>query len=156
MSMRLESISAGRNWQASAMRNPPPYMVISTARYCMSVTESSRALTSVPLMTSGEEEIRAYLMHRIERKCSHETYRQVWAGLKFLYSVTLRRPIEVEHIPFRRKPPRLPQVISGTEVSALGKYRWFLFRWNPLRDEQGRVARWYAAATDIEDRKQAE
>src|SRR5438067_2792277 len=66
-----------------------------------------------------EEEIRAYLMHRIERKCSHETYRQVWAGLKFLYSVTLRRPIEVEHIPFRRKPPRLPDVISGTEVSAL-------------------------------------
>ncbi|HTF71257.1 MAG TPA: sigma 54-interacting transcriptional regulator, partial [Edaphobacter sp.] len=37
-----------------------------------------------------------------------------------------------------------------------GKYRWFLFRWNPLRDEQGRVTRWYAAATDIEDRKQAE
>jgi formate hydrogenlyase transcriptional activator len=37
-----------------------------------------------------------------------------------------------------------------------GKYRWFLFRWNPLRDEQGRVTRWYAAATDIEERKQAE
>src|SRR5712692_10689277 len=37
-----------------------------------------------------------------------------------------------------------------------GKYRWFLFRWNPLRDQQGRVTRWYAAATDIEDRKQAE
>jgi PAS domain S-box-containing protein len=37
-----------------------------------------------------------------------------------------------------------------------GKYRWFLFRWNPLRDEQGRVTRWYAAATDIEDRKRAE
>jgi site-specific recombinase XerD len=67
----------------------------------------------------GEEEIRAYLMHRIERQCSHETYRQVWAGLKFLYTVTLRRPIEVEHVPFRRKPPRLPNVVSGTEVSAL-------------------------------------
>jgi formate hydrogenlyase transcriptional activator len=37
-----------------------------------------------------------------------------------------------------------------------GKYRWFLFRWSPLRDEQGRVTRWYAAATDIEERKQAE
>jgi formate hydrogenlyase transcriptional activator len=36
------------------------------------------------------------------------------------------------------------------------KYRWFLFRWNPLRDEQGRLMRWYVAATDIEDRKQAE
>jgi transcriptional regulator with GAF, ATPase, and Fis domain len=37
-----------------------------------------------------------------------------------------------------------------------GKYRWFLFRFNPLRDEQGRVLRWYVAGTDIEDRKQAE
>jgi PAS domain S-box-containing protein len=37
-----------------------------------------------------------------------------------------------------------------------GQYRWFLFRHNPLRDEQGRVTRWYAAATDIDDRKQAE
>jgi formate hydrogenlyase transcriptional activator len=37
-----------------------------------------------------------------------------------------------------------------------GRYRWFLFRWSPLRDEQGRVTRWYAAATDIEERKQAE
>jgi formate hydrogenlyase transcriptional activator len=37
-----------------------------------------------------------------------------------------------------------------------GKYRWFLFRYNPLRDEQGRLTRWYVAGTDIEDRKQAE
>jgi PAS domain S-box-containing protein len=37
-----------------------------------------------------------------------------------------------------------------------GQYRWFLFRNNPLRDEQGHITRWYVAATDIEDRKQAE
>ena len=37
-----------------------------------------------------------------------------------------------------------------------GEYRWFLFRFNPILDEQGRLTRWYAAATDIEDRKQAE
>ncbi len=37
-----------------------------------------------------------------------------------------------------------------------GKYRWFLFRLNPVRDEQGRIARLYSAGTDIEDRKQAE
>ncbi|MCU1284972.1 MAG: sigma54 specific transcriptional regulator, Fis family [Acidobacteriales bacterium] len=37
-----------------------------------------------------------------------------------------------------------------------GKYRWFLFRFCPLVDEQGHITRWYAAATDIEDRKQAE
>jgi formate hydrogenlyase transcriptional activator len=37
-----------------------------------------------------------------------------------------------------------------------GQYRWFLIRYNPTLDEQGRPTRWYAAATDIEDRKQAE
>jgi PAS domain S-box-containing protein len=37
-----------------------------------------------------------------------------------------------------------------------GTYRWFLFRYNPLRDEQGRLRRWYTAGTDIEDRKEAE
>src|SRR5262250_1720149 len=37
-----------------------------------------------------------------------------------------------------------------------GKYRWFLIRYNPLLDEQGRIDRWYVAATDIEDRKRAE
>ena len=37
-----------------------------------------------------------------------------------------------------------------------GVYRWFLFRDNPLRDEQGRITRWYLSATDIEDRKRAE
>jgi formate hydrogenlyase transcriptional activator len=37
-----------------------------------------------------------------------------------------------------------------------GTYRWFLGRGNPLKDEQGRITRWYNTATDIEDRKQAE
>jgi PAS domain S-box-containing protein len=37
-----------------------------------------------------------------------------------------------------------------------GQYRWSLFRFKPMLDEQGRLTRWYAAATDIQDRKQAE
>ena len=37
-----------------------------------------------------------------------------------------------------------------------GKYRWFLFRFNPLRDGEGRITRWYVTNTDIEDRKQTE
>jgi PAS domain S-box-containing protein len=37
-----------------------------------------------------------------------------------------------------------------------GSHRWFLARYNPVHDEQGRVARWYVAFTDIEDRKRAE
>jgi PAS domain S-box-containing protein len=45
------------------------------------------------------------------------------------------------------------------EIRALGKdgkYRWFLVRYNPLRDDQGQIIRWYATGTDIEDRKRAE
>lgn len=37
-----------------------------------------------------------------------------------------------------------------------GAYRWFLIRCNPVRDDQGMVIRWYAACTDIEDRKRSE
>jgi len=37
-----------------------------------------------------------------------------------------------------------------------GQYRWFLIRLNPFRDEQGRLVRWYATGTDIDDRKRTE
>ena len=37
-----------------------------------------------------------------------------------------------------------------------GEYRWFISRAVPLRDEQGKIVRWYGTATDIHDRKQAE
>ena len=37
-----------------------------------------------------------------------------------------------------------------------GIYRWFLARYKPLCDEQGRATRWYVACTDIEDRKRTE
>ncbi|HET6797743.1 MAG TPA: sigma 54-interacting transcriptional regulator [Gemmatimonadales bacterium] len=37
-----------------------------------------------------------------------------------------------------------------------GQYRWFLVRFNPVHDEQGRVLHWYATGTDIDDRKRDE
>jgi PAS domain S-box-containing protein len=37
-----------------------------------------------------------------------------------------------------------------------GKFRWFLFRLNPLKDERGQITRWYSTGIDIEERKQAE
>ena len=37
-----------------------------------------------------------------------------------------------------------------------GKFRWILARFNPLRDENGQITRWYTASTDIDDRKRAE
>jgi formate hydrogenlyase transcriptional activator len=37
-----------------------------------------------------------------------------------------------------------------------GVYRWFHVRALPLRDTEGRIIRWYALQTDIDERKQAE
>src|SRR5262249_19576448 len=37
-----------------------------------------------------------------------------------------------------------------------GAYRWFIFRAQPLRDESGKIVKWYGVNTDIEDRKRAE
>ncbi len=36
-----------------------------------------------------------------------------------------------------------------------GVYRWFVSRFNPMRDERGNIVRWYVAQTDIEESKQA-
>ena len=52
----------------------------------------------------------------------------------------------------RGKPFELEQRALGKD----GNYRWFLVRYNPLRDDQGHIVRWYATGTDIEDRKRAE
>jgi PAS domain S-box-containing protein len=40
--------------------------------------------------------------------------------------------------------------------AADGQYRWFLSRAVPLRDEHGKIFKWYGVSTDIEDRKRAE
>src|SRR5207253_3985460 len=63
----------------------------------------------------------------------------------------------------RVRDPRQAALADGLpfelELRALGKdgqYRWFLIRYNPFRDEQGRLVRWYATGTDIDDRKRAE
>jgi len=40
--------------------------------------------------------------------------------------------------------------------AADGNYRWFLNRAEPLRDEHGKIVKWYGTNTDIEDRRRAE
>jgi len=68
----------------------------------------------------GAEEIRQFLLHYVEqRKSSRETIRQIRSALRFLYTVTLNREVEVAWLPPPRSQKRLPQVLSGTEVAAL-------------------------------------
>src|SRR5262249_52968310 len=35
-------------------------------------------------------------------------------------------------------------------------YRWKLIQYNPLKDESGKIIRWYVTATDIDDQKRTE
>jgi formate hydrogenlyase transcriptional activator len=49
-----------------------------------------------------------------------------------------------------------PFEIEQRALGKDGRYRWFLIRYNPFRDEQGRLVRWYATGTDIDDRKRNE
>jgi integrase/recombinase XerD len=68
----------------------------------------------------GEAEIRQFLLHHIQvRQGSYQTYRQVRAALKFLYTVTLKRSWEIESIPVpRRGGRRLPEVLTIEELTA--------------------------------------
>ncbi len=52
----------------------------------------------------------------------------------------------------RGVPFQLEQRAQGKD----GKYRWFFIQYNPFRDERGRIVRWYATGTDIDDRKRNE
>jgi formate hydrogenlyase transcriptional activator len=50
----------------------------------------------------------------------------------------------------------LPFEVEQRALRSDGQYRWFLIRYNPFRNEQGQVIRWYATGTDIDDRVRAE
>ena len=46
--------------------------------------------------------------------------------------------------------------LEGRVLLKSGQYRWHLVQYNPLEDESGQIIRWYATATDIDDRKKTE
>jgi PAS domain S-box-containing protein len=68
-------------------------------------------------------------------------------------------PDDVGRLREQRRQALTRPISFENEQRALGKdgkYRWFLIRYNPLLDERGRIIQWYAAGTDITERKQAE
>ena len=68
----------------------------------------------------GETELRRYFLYLLdERKLSHDAYRQAYSSLKFLYTVTLKRPFDIVCLPRQRSPHPLPSVLSGSEVREL-------------------------------------
>jgi site-specific recombinase XerD len=67
----------------------------------------------------GEQEIREFLLHLVrDRKVSAATQDQYVNAIKFLYSVTLKRPETVKDIPHPKRPKTLPVILSPEEVLA--------------------------------------
>jgi len=64
----------------------------------------------------GEREIRDFLFHLAKRKVSPFTQDQYVNAIKFLYSVTLKRPEVVKDIPHPKRPKVLPVILSQDEV----------------------------------------
>src|SRR5262245_57137665 len=95
------------------------------------VNQAVLGYTGLTLEDVRKEDYRARYFHAEDVARLHEERRKA-----------LTRPVPFEN----------EQRVLGKD----GRYRWFLIRYNPLLDEQGRIDRWYVAAFDIEDRKRAE
>jgi formate hydrogenlyase transcriptional activator len=63
-----------------------------------------------------------------------------------------RAKAQIDHSLKSLAPYELELRLRGGE----GAYRWFLVRYNPLCDDEGKLVRWYLACTDIDERKRAE
>jgi len=65
----------------------------------------------------GEKEVRDFLLHLIrDRKASPATQDMYVNALKFLYTVTLKRPEVVKDISHPKRPHTLPVILSPEEV----------------------------------------
>ncbi|HLJ45512.1 MAG TPA: sigma-54-dependent Fis family transcriptional regulator [Bryobacteraceae bacterium] len=68
-------------------------------------------------------------------------------------------PEDVDRVREERRIGLLEGLPFDLEMRALfrsGQHRWQLVQYDPLKDEHGRIIRWYATATDIDDRKRTE
>src|SRR6267378_2796345 len=68
-------------------------------------------------------------------------------------------PEDVENLKASRDAGLLRGEPFELEMRALrpdGEYQWRLIQYNPLRDDHGRIVRWYATATNIQNQKNAE
>jgi len=68
----------------------------------------------------GPEHIRQYQLFLIqEKQACQSTCVQLVCALRFLYTHTLNRKIEIQRIPFPRRQGKLPLILSREEVKAL-------------------------------------
>lgn len=87
--------------------------------YVRSVAEFAKHFNRPPDQL-GPEEIRSWQLFLIrEKRVKLSSYIQAVCGLRFFYSNTLNRKIEIERIPLPRYEQKLPVILGKEEVKAL-------------------------------------
>lgn len=78
------------------------------------------AYTGRPVEDISAEDVRKYLLHRLDRdEVSRSYHGQAVSAIRFLFVQVLSRPQPVDGLPSPRREKRLPNVLSRSEVRAL-------------------------------------
>jgi len=73
-----------------------------------------------PAQELGPEEIRQFQLHLVnEKKVSWSSFNQAVCALRLLYQTTLGKKWTIKHIPFGKRPKKLPTVLSDEEACRL-------------------------------------
>jgi site-specific recombinase XerD len=86
--------------------------------YVAAVAKLARHFRTAPDQLTPEQ-VRHFQLHLVSQRVSFSLLNQVTAGLRFFYAVTLGRPEVVRHIPYGRRPKKLPTVLAREEVNRL-------------------------------------
>jgi site-specific recombinase XerD len=98
-----------------ARRNYSPRTV---EAYLIGVLRLVRHTGRAPDQVSADD-LRAFQLHLIGRQVSWSTFNQTASALRFFYTHVLGRNHFVPHVPFARKPQKLPVILSPLEVRRL-------------------------------------
>ena len=78
----------------------------------------------------GPEQIREYLLHLVrDKKSAPSTFQVHRAALKFLYVKTLKQPWFDEQVARTRRHPKLPSVLSASEITQILDHTHNLKHW---------------------------
>lgn len=98
------------------IRNYSPNTIRS---YIYHVSQFARYFGKSPDQLGVQEirEYQVYLAH--EKKLSWSIFNQAVSALRFFYFITLNREIELERIPYGKRPRKLPVVLNHDEIARL-------------------------------------
>ena len=102
-----------RMLQDMQMRNLSPH---TQNAYVRSVAKLAAYFKTPPDQIEPEQ-VRAFLVHLVEKKVSFSLFNQTRCALVFFYRITLGRDWDFDRFPCQKQPKRLPLVLSQAEIA---------------------------------------